>query len=57
MQTRKATNRSKLIKAAAVLIESDGYKNIDVTKVTKEAKLGYGTFSVSYTHLTLPTNC
>ena len=44
MQTRKATNRNKLIKAAASLIERDGYKNIDVTKVTKEAELGYGTF-------------
>ena len=40
MKTRKATNRNKLIKAAASLIERDGYKNIDVTKVTKEAELG-----------------
>ena len=52
MQTRKATNRSKLIKAAAVLIESDGYKNIDVTKVTKEAKLGYGTFYNHFSDIT-----
>ena len=37
MQTRKASNRNRLIKAAARLIEKDGYKNIDVTKVTKEA--------------------
>ena len=44
MQTRKATNRNKLIKAAASLIDRDGYKNIDVTKDTKEAELGYGTF-------------
>ena len=53
MQTRKATNRTKLIKAAATLIERDGYKNIDVTKVTKEAKLGYGTF---YNHFSDITN-
>ena len=52
MQTRKATNRNKLIKAAAVLIESDGYKNIDVTKVTKEAKLGYGTFYNHFSDIT-----
>ena len=52
MQTRKATNRSNLIKAAAVLIESDGYKNIDVTKVTKEAKLGYGTFYNHFSDIT-----
>ena len=52
MQTRKATNRTKLIKAAASLIERDGYKNIDVTKVTKEAKLGYGTFYNHFTDIT-----
>ena len=52
MQTRKATNRTKLIKAAATLIEKDGYKNIDVTKVTKEAKLGYGTFYNHFSDIT-----
>ena len=52
MQTRKATNRTKLIKAAATLIERDGYKNIDVTKVTKEAKLGYGTFYNHFSDIT-----
>ena len=52
MQTRKATNRKKLIKAAANLIERDGYKNIDVTKVTKEAKLGYGTFYNHFSDIT-----
>ena len=52
MQTRKATNRTKLIKAAARLIERDGYKNIDVTKVTKEAKLGYGTFYNHFSDIT-----
>ena len=52
MQTRKATNRNKLIKAAATLIERDGYKNIDVTKVTKEAKLGYGTFYNHFSDIT-----
>ncbi len=52
MQTRKATNRTKLIKAAANLIEQDGYKNIDVTKVTKEAKLGYGTFYNHFSDIT-----
>ena len=52
MQTRKATNRTKLIKAAASLIERDGYKNIDVTKVTKEAKLGYGTFYNHFSDIT-----
>ncbi len=52
MQTRKATNRTKLIKAAANLIERDGYKNIDVTKVTKEAKLGYGTFYNHFSDIT-----
>ena len=52
MQTRKATNRNKLIKAAASLIERDGYKNIDVTKVTKEAKLGYGTFYNHFSDIT-----
>ena len=52
MQTRKATNRTKLIKAAAILIERDGYKNIDVTKVTKEAKLGYGTFYNHFSDIT-----
>ena len=52
MQTRKATNRTKLIKAAATLIEQDGYKNIDVTKVTKEAKLGYGTFYNHFSDIT-----
>ena len=52
MQTRKATNRNKLIKAAANLIERDGYKNIDVTKVTKEAKLGYGTFYNHFSDIT-----
>ena len=52
MQIRKATNRTKLIKAAATLIEQDGYKNIDVTKVTKEAKLGYGTFYNHFSDIT-----
>ena len=52
MQTRKATNRTKLIKAAATLIERDGYKNIDVTKVTKEARLGYGTFYNHFSDIT-----
>lgn len=52
MQTRKASNRIKLIKAAARLIESDGYKNIDVTKVTKEAELGYGTFYNHFSDIT-----
>ena len=52
MQPRKATNRTKLIKAAARLIERDGYKNIDVTKVTKEAKLGYGTFYNHFSDIT-----
>ena len=52
MQIRKATNRTKLIKAAATLIERDGYKNIDVTKVTKEAKLGYGTFYNHFSDIT-----
>jgi len=52
VQTRKATNRTKLIKAAASLIERDGYKNIDVTKVTKEAKLGYGTFYNHFSDIT-----
>ena len=52
MQTRKATTRTKLIKAAASLIERDGYKNIDVTKVTKEAKLGYGTFYNHFSDIT-----
>ena len=52
MQKRKATNRTKLIKAAASLIERDGYKNIDVTKVTKEAKLGYGTFYNHFSDIT-----
>ncbi len=52
MQTRKASNRIKLIKAAARLIESDGYKNIDVTKVTKEAELGYGTFYNHFSGIT-----
>ena len=52
MQTRKATNRTKLIKAAATLIEKYGYKNIDVTKVTKEAKLGYGTFYNHFSDIT-----
>ena len=52
MQTRKATNRTKLIKAAASLIERDGYKNIDVTKVTKEARLGYGTFYNHFSDIT-----
>jgi AcrR family transcriptional regulator len=52
VQTRKATNRTKLIKAAARLIERDGYKNIDVTKVTKEAKLGYGTFYNHFSDIT-----
>ena len=52
MQTRKATNRNKLIKAAASLIERDGYKNIDVTKVTKEAELGYGTFYNHFSDIT-----
>ena len=52
MQTRKATNRTNLIKAAATLIERDGYKNIDVTKVTKEAKLGYGTFYNHFSDIT-----
>jgi len=52
VQTRKATNRTKLIKAAATLIERDGYKNIDVTKVTKEAKLGYGTFYNHFSDIT-----
>lgn len=52
MQTRKATNRAKLIKAAARLIERDGYRNIDVTKVTKEAKLGYGTFYNHFSDIT-----
>ena len=52
MQQRKLTNRSKLIQAAARLIEKDGYKNIDVTKVTKEAKLGYGTFYNHFSDIT-----
>lgn len=52
MQTRKASNRIKLIKAAARLIERDGYKNIDVTKVTKEAELGYGTFYNHFSGIT-----
>jgi len=52
VQTRKATNRTKLIKAAADLIEKDGYKNIDVTKVTKEAELGYGTFYNHFSDIT-----
>ena len=52
MQKRKATNRTKLIKAAASLIEKDGYKNIDVTKVTKEARLGYGTFYNHFSDIT-----
>jgi len=52
MQKRKATNRTKLIKAAASLIERDGYKNIDVTKVTKEARLGYGTFYNHFSDIT-----
>ena len=52
MQTRKASNRIKLIKAAARLIERDGYKNIDVTKVTKEAELGYGTFYNHFSDIT-----
>lgn len=52
MQKRKATNRTKLIKAAANLVERDGYKNIDVTKVTKEAKLGYGTFYNHFSDIT-----
>tara|TARA_B100001027_G_scaffold40784_1_gene25901 strand:- start:4556 stop:5212 length:657 start_codon:yes stop_codon:yes gene_type:complete len=52
MQIRKASNRIKLIKAAARLIESDGYKNIDVTKVTKEAELGYGTFYNHFSGIT-----
>ena len=52
MQQRKSTNRSKLIQAAARLIEKDGYKNIDVTKVTKEAKLGYGTFYNHFSGIT-----
>ena len=52
MQTRKASNRIRLIKAAARLIERDGYKNIDVTKVTKEAELGYGTFYNHFSDIT-----
>ena len=52
MQTRKASNRIRLIKAAARLIERDGYKNIDVTKVTKEAELGYGTFYNHFSGIT-----
>lgn len=52
MQTRKASNRNRLIKAAARLIEKDGYKNIDVTKVTKEAELGYGTFYNHFSDIT-----
>ena len=52
MQTRKASNRIKLIRAAARLIERDGYKNIDVTKVTKEAELGYGTFYNHFSGIT-----
>ena len=52
MQIRKASNRIKLIRAAARLIESDGYKNIDVTKVTKEAELGYGTFYNHFSGIT-----
>lgn len=52
MQTRKASNRIKLIKATARLIERDGYKNIDVTKVTKEAELGYGTFYNHFSGIT-----
>lgn len=52
MQTRKASNRIKLIKATARLIERDGYKNIDVTKVTKEAELGYGTFYNHFSDIT-----
>tara|TARA_S200000501_G_C20819038_1_gene741938 strand:- start:598 stop:1251 length:654 start_codon:yes stop_codon:yes gene_type:complete len=52
VQTRKASNRNRLIKAAARLIEKDGYKNIDVTKVTKEAELGYGTFYNHFSDIT-----
>ena len=52
MQTRKASNRNRLIKAAARLIKKDGYKNIDVTKVTKEAELGYGTFYNHFSDIT-----
>ena len=52
MQIRKASNRIKLIRAAARLIENDGYKNIDVTKVTKEAELGYGTFYNHFSGIT-----
>ena len=52
MQTRKATNRTKLIKASSSLIEKDGYKSLDVTKVTKEANLGYGTFYNHFSDIT-----
>ena len=52
MHSRKATNRLKLIEAAAYLIDNDGYKNIDVTKVTKQAKLGYGTFYNHFSDIT-----
>ena len=52
MHSRKATNRLKLIEAAAYLIDNDGYKNIDVTKVTKRAKLGYGTFYNHFSDIT-----
>ena len=52
MHSRKATNRLKLIEAAAYLIDNDGYKNLDVTKVTKQAKLGYGTFYNHFSDIT-----
>ena len=52
MHSRKAINRLKLIEAAAYLIDNDGYKNIDVTKVTKQAKLGYGTFYNHFSDIT-----
>ena len=55
MHSRKATNRLKLIEAAAYLIDNDGYKNIDVTKVTKQAKLGYGTFYNHFSNFMLFT--
>ena len=42
-KTRERTEQ-KLVSATRVVLDREGYKDITVEKITKEAKVAYGTF-------------
>ena len=57
MDVRKQdVRKNQILDAAMEVITQHGYENSRMDDVVKSSKMSKGAISVSYTHLTLPTN-